>query len=239
MSSGEQCAVGSDGNLLPADQIVFYNDPDDANPLPPIPASTSTPGAGQAVPIPNLFCRSARTRTVSSRLTDPNNVEAPKLKAAEDLDSDGASAGIRKSSLSPSRTDEVLEDEDIEMPGLQPVSNSEDDRDDDNDEADPATDTEDGTPRPSEMPTERCTIPFTDLTKDIHPLFKEGEMLDPDTGKDVDNVVGWWGHHSAQYPTPARMARDYLVALRLHPRGLSPMETYVAGSPENTESGLV
>ncbi|KAJ7442055.1 hypothetical protein B0H11DRAFT_2251687 [Mycena galericulata] len=148
MSSGEQCAVGSDGNLLPV------------------------------------------------RLTDPNNVEAPKRKAAEDLDSDRAGAGIRKSSLSPSRTDEVLEDEDVEMPDLQPVSDSEDDRDDDDDDADPATDTEDVDAAYEHTKAlgdaDRAAMksrPKADLTKDIHPLFKAGEMLDPDTGK---VIKGHW-----------------------------------------------
>ncbi|KAK6981295.1 hypothetical protein R3P38DRAFT_3376237 [Favolaschia claudopus] len=36
MTSTDQCAVGPDGQLLDASKIVFYNDPDDANPLPPV-----------------------------------------------------------------------------------------------------------------------------------------------------------------------------------------------------------
>ncbi|KIK43880.1 hypothetical protein CY34DRAFT_803305 [Suillus luteus UH-Slu-Lm8-n1] len=29
--------------------------------------------------------------------------------------------------------------------------------------------------------------------------------------EDVENVVAWWGHHSIQYPTIARIAKDYLA----------------------------
>lgn len=38
--SVNQCAVGADGNLLPAGLINFYNDPDDTTPI-------SGPGAPQ------------------------------------------------------------------------------------------------------------------------------------------------------------------------------------------------
>jgi hypothetical protein len=33
MASSEQCAVGSDGNLLPATEIEWFNDPDDKAPI--------------------------------------------------------------------------------------------------------------------------------------------------------------------------------------------------------------
>ncbi|KAJ7107353.1 hypothetical protein C8R44DRAFT_941074 [Mycena epipterygia] len=33
MASSEQCAVGSDGNLLPATEIQWFNDPDDKTPI--------------------------------------------------------------------------------------------------------------------------------------------------------------------------------------------------------------
>jgi len=29
--------------------------------------------------------------------------------------------------------------------------------------------------------------------------------------QNVANVVAWWGHHSSQYPTLARIARNYLA----------------------------
>ncbi|KAJ2928008.1 hypothetical protein H1R20_g9078, partial [Candolleomyces eurysporus] len=35
-SSNDQCALGPDGRLLPASQIIFYNDPDDPTTLPPV-----------------------------------------------------------------------------------------------------------------------------------------------------------------------------------------------------------
>ena len=34
MSSDENCALDADGNLKDASQIAWYNDPDDAQPLP-------------------------------------------------------------------------------------------------------------------------------------------------------------------------------------------------------------
>ena len=41
--SEDNCAVGSDGKLLDASEIIWYNDPDDAQPVQPNPPTAPTP----------------------------------------------------------------------------------------------------------------------------------------------------------------------------------------------------
>ncbi|KAJ7900808.1 hypothetical protein B0H13DRAFT_2336411 [Mycena leptocephala] len=83
--------------------------------------------SGRSVPIADFFLRrSDRHRKESSHLTDPNNAEAPKRKAANDAEDARPSACVHKSSPSPTRT-EVVDDEDEDMPDLVSVSDSEDD----------------------------------------------------------------------------------------------------------------
>ncbi|KAF8200467.1 hypothetical protein K438DRAFT_1758694 [Mycena galopus ATCC 62051] len=126
MASSDQCAIGPDGKLLEATEITFYNDPDDANPLPP----TSVSSTGQATQITQFFRRSERSRKQSSRLTDPNNAELAKRKAA-DAESAPRSVRPRHSSPSPERMDEdETEDNDDDMPDLHSVSDSDDDEED-------------------------------------------------------------------------------------------------------------
>ncbi|KAJ6457663.1 hypothetical protein C8R45DRAFT_943118 [Mycena sanguinolenta] len=129
MSSTDQCAVGPDGQLLPASKIVFYNDLDDADPLPP----TSSAEAAAPTQITQYFRRSERPRKQSSRLTDPNNAEIHKRKAG-DTDEGRPSVRSRRSSPTPPPMDED-EDADDDMPGLDPLGDSEDEEDD-NDEHD-------------------------------------------------------------------------------------------------------
>ena len=45
----DQCAVGSDGQLLDASNIVFFNNPDDITPLPPVPPTNATATAGRGM----------------------------------------------------------------------------------------------------------------------------------------------------------------------------------------------
>jgi hypothetical protein len=47
----EQCAVGANGQLLDASDIVFFNDPDDTTPLPPVPSTEDSVIAGQGTHI--------------------------------------------------------------------------------------------------------------------------------------------------------------------------------------------
>ena len=89
MATSDQCAVAADGSLLNASAIVFYNDPDDDTPLPTTSTSNSTPLPSiqvhpffQGVPVPSKIVavsrRSTRTVRPSTRITDPNNTEAPR-----------------------------------------------------------------------------------------------------------------------------------------------------------------
>jgi hypothetical protein len=116
----EQCAIGPDGELLDASDIIFYGDPGDKNPLPPVPRAdaSSTHTAGQATQITQFFRRSARSRKDSSRLTDPNNSESTKRKAGDPAAADTRpSARTRRSAPSPVPMDEdTLDDNDDDMP---------------------------------------------------------------------------------------------------------------------------
>ncbi|CAK5272511.1 unnamed protein product [Mycena citricolor] len=72
--STEQCAIGPDGQLLPASEIVFYNDPDDPAPLPSAPPSH----------------RTLRPRTIGDHFTQirparTQAVESSKRKASAEL----------------------------------------------------------------------------------------------------------------------------------------------------------
>lgn len=81
------CAVGSDGQLLDASKIQFFNDVDDDNPIsgPSNPAPTS-------LPIHPLFSRTVPTRLVAgSRRT--TRVSRPSAKVR---DADNAAPSIRK-----------------------------------------------------------------------------------------------------------------------------------------------
>ncbi|KAJ6522150.1 hypothetical protein B0H19DRAFT_1277474 [Mycena capillaripes] len=150
MSSADQCALSPNGELLDVSKIKFYRDPDDNTPL-------------------ETVC----TRKQSSRLTYPDNAEMIKRKANE-TDDARPSVRVRRHSPSPARMDvdgQSGEDDDDDMPDLQPVSDSEDEGDDDVD-----TDIEDLNA------TAKKTRPKAELTKDIQPIFKEGEILDPVTG---------------------------------------------------------
>jgi hypothetical protein len=124
MSSSDQCAVGPDGNLLPASGIVWYNDPADVTPLPPAPSSP------KGTQIDDFFPRRTSTRVPrpSARAADPNNTEAVKRKASRDLNDRCSKARARTSSESTESTPE-LDDDGDEIPDLKDASDSEDDDD--------------------------------------------------------------------------------------------------------------
>jgi hypothetical protein len=69
--SSNSCALGPDGQLLPADKISWYNDPDDAQPLSaPVSSVAETPsalGSSSALDILMHAGRSATTKVASSR----------------------------------------------------------------------------------------------------------------------------------------------------------------------------
>ena len=61
MANSDQCAVAEDGSLLDASKIMFYNDPNDNNPLPNL--------------VPESH-HSGHVTQPSAHITDPNNLEA-------------------------------------------------------------------------------------------------------------------------------------------------------------------
>ncbi|KAF7364524.1 HAT family dimerization domain-containing protein [Mycena venus] len=190
MSSGDQCAVGPNGELLDASEIQFYNDVDDNVPLPPVSDEISTPAAGQAT-LQQYFHRSDRPRKQSSRLTDPNNAETVKHKA-NDAEDFPPRVRARRSSPSPACMDEDddARDDNNDMPDLQPVSDSEDDRDGDETDQEDIDAAYEYTKSLGDV--DRAAMksrPKAELTKDIQPLFKEDEILDPDTGL---RIKGHW-----------------------------------------------
>jgi len=83
MATSDQCAVAADGSLLDASDIIFYNDPDDDNPLPNSNSATTSTQVHpffRRGPAPSKIVagsrRSARVARPSARITDPNNLEA-------------------------------------------------------------------------------------------------------------------------------------------------------------------
>ncbi|KAJ6523884.1 hypothetical protein DFH09DRAFT_1329748 [Mycena vulgaris] len=150
-------------------------------------SSTSTPAAEQTVPITNYFRRSQRNHTQSSRLTDPNSTETVKCKVTNNADDTRRSARARRSSLSPTRTDNhVAYEENENMPGLELASSI----------------------------TYLSHIAQARKTKDFAAVDPRDELTAylSTPLQAVENVVAW-GHHSTQYtyPTLSRMTRDYLA----------------------------
>jgi hypothetical protein len=85
--ASDNCAVGPDGNLLNASQIVWYDDPDDDEPM--APAATSSTAQRQiststldsfVTKGPSATRRSTRAPRPSTKAIDPNNVMALKRK---------------------------------------------------------------------------------------------------------------------------------------------------------------
>lgn len=81
MTSSDQCALAADGTLLDAEDITFYNDPDDDIPLParPRPNGRTLHAFFTGADAPAVMVagsrRSARVSHPSKRLVDPDNVE--------------------------------------------------------------------------------------------------------------------------------------------------------------------
>jgi hypothetical protein len=87
----DECAVGPDGKLRDAKDIVFYHDADDLIPIGAPSSSASAPTS-----IKDFFPRRSGRQTVpSARATDPNNAENGKRKAAAVLQNPRASARAR------------------------------------------------------------------------------------------------------------------------------------------------
>ena len=107
-SNSDQCALASDGTLLDASKIVFYNDPDDDIPLP----------TGSNNSESNLFPavssrRSGRITRPSARVLDPNNLEAlvtRKRSATMTVSKDDSVRAARRAKVS--MGDEVDDEQD-------------------------------------------------------------------------------------------------------------------------------
>ena len=67
----DQCALGPNGELLPAEQIVFYHNADSTTPLPPVNSATARPSEP----------RTKRLVTQAKRLTDANNIAEPEISS--------------------------------------------------------------------------------------------------------------------------------------------------------------
>jgi hypothetical protein len=114
------CAVGKDGALLDADQIDFYNDPDDVVPISgpsrPLIAASSWSSISSTTPSTlNTFFNSTRVPAVklagarcsqrvsrpSAKVLNPNNMVSRKRQAADDPN---RTASSRRRVLSPATT---------------------------------------------------------------------------------------------------------------------------------------
>lgn len=99
------CAVGPDGNLLDASEIVWFNDPDDETPL------STAKGLGNRSPSPKIAGSRRPQRAVrpSAKASDPNNAEstkAPKRKPDDAQDARRVSRKVVKPDARPSSGEE-------------------------------------------------------------------------------------------------------------------------------------
>jgi hypothetical protein len=90
--ASDNCAVGPDGKLLDASQIVWFKDPDDDEPM--APATTSSTAQRQhqvstttldsfVTKAPPATCRSTRAPRPSTKAIDPDNIMALKRKPSK------------------------------------------------------------------------------------------------------------------------------------------------------------
>ncbi|KAM6489244.1 hypothetical protein JOM56_015295 [Amanita muscaria] len=90
----DQCALGPDGTLLDASKILFYNDPDDETPLPPVPPAA--PGRDRRVTVPASVPGCSHGRP--SRARDTTRMK--QILQAEKADDDG---NVRSRSPTPTK----------------------------------------------------------------------------------------------------------------------------------------
>ena len=85
--ASDSCAVGPNSTLLEASQIVWFNDPDNDEPI--VPATSSVLSAAQpqvsmvtldsfVTKIPPATCQSGHAPHLSIKAIDPNNIIAHK-----------------------------------------------------------------------------------------------------------------------------------------------------------------
>jgi hypothetical protein len=117
--ASDSCAVGPDGNLLDASQIVWFNDPDDDEPM--VPGTSSAPSVAQpqvsmatldsfVTKIPPATRRSARAPCPSTRAIDPDNIMALKCKPSNTA---AAKPPCRPRHVSPDREEDMATEPDL------------------------------------------------------------------------------------------------------------------------------
>jgi hypothetical protein len=98
MSSSDSCAVGPDGKLLDASEITWFNDPDDAHPIPGPDSGTPAAGSSSVFAIMMQAGRTSTTKIAGGRRsTSPrrsSRCSKPSAKLREANES--KSAGKRK-----------------------------------------------------------------------------------------------------------------------------------------------
>ncbi|KAM6493884.1 hypothetical protein JOM56_010245 [Amanita muscaria] len=94
LTMADQCALGPDGTLLDASKILFYNDPDDETPLPPVPPAA--PGRDRRVTVPASVPGCSHGRP--SRARDTTRMK--QILQAEKADDDG---NVRSRSPTPTK----------------------------------------------------------------------------------------------------------------------------------------
>jgi hypothetical protein len=89
--ASDNCAVGSDGNLLDASQIPWFNDPDDDQPIAPTSSSAQRQASASrtvttldsfVTKVPPAMRRSTRAPRSSTKAIDPDNIMALKRKSS-------------------------------------------------------------------------------------------------------------------------------------------------------------
>ena len=90
--ASDNCAVGSDGNLLDASQIVWFRDPDNDQPIAPTSSSAQRQASASrtvtttldsfVTKVPPPARRSTRAPRPSTKAIDPDNIMALKCKSS-------------------------------------------------------------------------------------------------------------------------------------------------------------
>ena len=121
------CALGSDGKLLDASEIVWHYDADDDEPMASATApSTGQPQPGHSATTLDLFVRrSGRAARPSTKLIDPDNAMALKHKAS---DNPNPNPSCRPRQASPEHGEDKVTDPDITEPDASPATVPEEDK---------------------------------------------------------------------------------------------------------------
>lgn len=100
----EGCAIGTDGKLLDASEIKWFNDPDDDEPMGPVATSSTVQSSLDSffttapLPAPPPPRRSDRIPRPSTKAIDPDNAMAAKRKTS-DVSTSKPNRRLRQASL--------------------------------------------------------------------------------------------------------------------------------------------